>query len=99
MSAMTFEIPVGSIPGLQLRDGMPFRGFFKEGKMQVTVDTSAAENETPPAITNREKAAREYVEAVRGALTMPTQEDRDADPRFAYLYKKHVLCIPSDELF
>jgi hypothetical protein len=30
---------------------------------------------------------------------MPTQEEFDADPRFEYFFKKHVLCIPSNEIF
>lgn len=99
MSVMTFELPVGTIPGIQLRDGQPFRGFFKAGKMHVTVDASTNVSETNNSVTDREKAARSYVESVRGALTMPTQEELYADPRYAYLFKKHVLCIPSDELF
>lgn len=99
MSTVTFELPVGSVPDLPLREGMAFHGVVKGGKMHVTVDTEAEEPVEPPAMTEREKAARRFVASVRGALTMPTQEEFEADPRLAYLYKKHVLCIPSDELF
>ena len=95
MSALTFEIPIGTIPNVPIREGMPFRGFFKGGKMHVIVQDEKAE----PENNEREKAAREYLRCVREALAMPAEEDAEADPRYAYLYKKHVLCIPSDELF
>lgn len=99
MSTVTFELPVGSVPDLPLREGMAFHGVVKGGKMHVTVDTEAEEPVEPPAMTEREKAAREFVKKWGGSLTMPTQEELDADPRLAYLIKKHVLGVPADELF
>lgn len=97
MSAITFELPITGLPDIPLRDGTPFRGIFKGGKMHVTVE---AEVEKQPANESESgNAARRYIDSVRGALTMPTQEEFDADPRFEYLFKKHVLCIPSNEIF
>lgn len=97
MSAITFELPITGIPDIPLRDGMPFRGFFKAGKMHVTVEAELEKQ--PSTVSKSGNAARRYIDSVRGALTMPTQEEFDADPRFEYLFKKHVLCIPSDEIF
>lgn len=99
MSAITFELPITGMPDIPVRDGTPFRGFFKAGKMHVTVEAEPAEEKQSSTATERGNAARRYIDSVRGALTMPTQEEFDADPRFEYLFKKHVLCIPSDEIF
>ncbi len=97
MSAITFELPITSLPDIPLRDGTPFRGFFKAGKMHVTVDEKT--NTEPLAAGKRTQAALEYIDAVRMAMSMPSDEEAKADPRYDYLYKKHVLCIPSDEIF
>ena len=99
MSAITFELPITGVPDIPIRDGTPFRGYFKAGKMHVTVEAEAEGVAHPPAMDEREKAAREFVTKWSGSLTMPTQGELDADPRLAYLIKKHVVGVPADELF
>lgn len=99
MSAITFELPITGIPDIPLRDGTPFRGFFKGGKMHVTVEAEETQTKPAPPMTERGQAARRFIEKWQGAFTMPTQEELDADPRLDYLIKKHVLCVPSDQLF
>ena len=97
MSAITFELPITGMPDLPLRDGTPFHGFFKAGKMHVTVEEQITDE--PTVMSDRKKAALEYMDAVRTAMSMPSDEEAKSDPRYDYLYKKHVLCIPSDEIF
>lgn len=97
MSAITFEIPIDGIPDLPLREGMPFRGIFKEGKLHVSVEENT--NGAPTVVGERTQAALKYIDAVQAAMSTPSDEEAAADPRYDYLYKKHVLCIPSDEIF
>lgn len=99
MSAITFELPLTSIPDIHLREGTPFRGIFKSGKLHVTVESEEPKPAPQPAMSEREAAARNYIEKWSGAFSMPTKEELAADPRLDYLIKKHVLCIPSDEIF
>ena len=99
MSAITFELPVTGLPDIPIRDGTPFRGFFKAGKMHVTVDADAENTARLPEPIDSGNAASRYIESIRGVMTMPTQTEFDADPRLEYLFKKHVMVIPSDEIF
>jgi hypothetical protein len=88
----TIHFPLASVPSLPLREGQTFRGYVKEGEVHVTV---SAEDET----TSKQNAAQDFIENMRGIMTRPTQEELEADPRLSYLYKKHVLCLPTDECY